>query len=126
MILRLLGAAGLVALGLGVGIAGAFVQAQRGLVEAPWGQVSIPWGVPLVWIALVAAVRGGVWATGARWAGWSVLVGWLVATVALSAESPSGDVALSGGTRQMVYLVVGVILGSAAATLPVSARPRNR
>ncbi|MBK9740746.1 MAG: hypothetical protein IPO93_14895 [Actinobacteria bacterium] len=58
-----------------------------------------------------------------RWGGWAVLAGWLVATIGFSAESTSGDLALSGGTRQMTYLLGGVILGSAAATLPL---PRSR
>jgi NAD(P)-dependent dehydrogenase (short-subunit alcohol dehydrogenase family) len=75
----------------------------------------MPWGVPLVWVALVAAVRAGAWSLGTRWGSWSVLAGWLIATVALSAESPSGDVALSGGSRQLTYLLGGVIIGSAAA-----------
>jgi hypothetical protein len=102
-----------------IGLTGAFVQTQRALVEAPWGTVSVPWGVPVVWIGLVAAIRGGAWAVGSRWGAWAVLVGWLSLTVALSAESPSGDLAVSGGGRQLVYLLGGVILGSAAATLPL-------
>ena len=84
---RWLGVALLLVLGLVIGLAGAFVQAQRVLVEAPWGPVSIPWGVPVVWFALLAAIRGGTWAVGTRWGGWAVLAGWLVVTVAMSAES---------------------------------------
>ncbi len=106
-----------------LGIAGAFVQAHRGVVEAPWGVVVVPWGVPLVWLALVAGIRGGAWVVRTRWGAWSVMLGWLAATVALAAESPSGDLALSGGGRQMTYLLGGVILASAAASLPV---PRNQ
>lgn len=106
-----------------LGIAGAFVQAHRGVVEAPWGVVVVPWGVPLVWLALVAGIRGGAWLVRSRWGAWSVMLGWLAATVALAAESPSGDLALSGGGRQMTYLLGGVILASAAASLPL---PRNQ
>ena len=120
---RWLGALLAVALGAVIGLVGAFVQAQRVLVEAPWGSMSIPWGVPLVWIVLVSGVRGGTWAIRSRWGGWAVLVGWLLTTIALAAESPSGDVALSGGGRQLTYLLGGVILASAAATLPL---PRSR
>jgi len=125
---RVLGALGLVVLGLAIGTVGAFVQAARWIVDTPWGIWSIPWGVVLVLITLLVGIRAGTWALRSRWGSWAVLLGWLAATIALSAESPSGDVALSGGSRQMTYLLGGVILGSAAATFPLPAaarRPRN-
>lgn len=102
-----------------VGLVGAFVQAQRLAV----GAVTVPWGFVLVWVVLLVAVRGGAWAIGSRWGAWAVAAGWLGMTVAMSAESPSGDLAISGGTRQLVYLIGGVVLVSAAATLPLP-RPR--
>lgn len=118
---------GLIALlfpaGLVIGLAGAFVQAHRAVVEVPWGVMVVPWGVPLVWVALLAGIRGGAWLVRTRWGAWSVMLGWLAATIALAAESPSGDLALSGGGRQMTYLLGGVILASAAASLPI---PRNQ
>lgn len=119
---RWFGAGLLLILGAVIGLAGAFVQAQRVLLDLPWGTTAVPWGVPLVWLALLAAVRGGVWAIRTRWGGWAVALGWLTVTVLLSAESPSGDVALSGGGRQFVYLLGGVILASAAASM---ALPRD-
>ena len=125
---RALGLLLALAVGLAIGLAGAFVQAQRLLLDTTWGVVAIPWGVLLVWIALVAAIRGGTWGLGTRWAGWTVFIGWLVSTIALSADSPSGDVALSGGGRQMTYLLAGVVIASAAASLPLprsGARRRN-
>jgi hypothetical protein len=120
--LRWLGAVLFLLLGLLVGLTGAFVQAARTVLDTPWGVLVLPWGVPIVWAALLVAVRAGVWGVGTRWGGWAVLAGWLVATVALSAESPSGDLALSGGTRQMVYLLGGVVLASAAASMPLPSR----
>jgi hypothetical protein len=116
---RVLGLLLSLVVGLVIGLAGAFVQAQRLLVDSPWGVVPIPWGVLLVWIALVAAIRGATWGVGTRWAGWTVFVGWLISTIVLSADSPSGDVALSGGGRQMTYLLAGVVIASAAASLPL-------
>ena len=109
----------LLAAGAALGIAGAFVQAHRGVLEVPWGVLVVPWGVPLVWIALLAGIRGGAWLVRTRWGAWSVLLGWLSATVILASETPSGDVALSGGVRQTVYLLGGVVLASAAASLPL-------
>jgi hypothetical protein len=116
---RWLGSVGAIVVGAAIGLTGAFVQSQRVMLEAPWGAVTIPWGVPVVWIALVAAVRGGAWAVGSRWGAWAVMGGWLATTILLSAESPSGDVAVSGGGRQLVYLLGGVVLASAAASLPL-------
>lgn len=113
----------LVLVGVVIGIAGAFVQAQRGVLVLPWGVTVLPWGVPVVWAALLTAIRGGAWLVDTRWGAWAVMAGWLVATVVMAAESPSGDLALSGGGRQMTYLLGGVILASAAASLPV---PRNQ
>jgi hypothetical protein len=119
---RWLGSLGAVVVGVVIGLTGAFVQSQRLIVEAPWGPLTLPWGVPVVWIALIAAIRGGAWAVGSRWGAWAVLGGWLATTVLLSAESPSGDLAVSGGGRQLVYLIGGVILASAAASLPLPRR----
>ncbi len=126
MIPRLLGGVGLVAFGLVLGLVGAFVQAQRIVLDTPWGLLIVPWGVVLAWVALLCAIRAGAWAIRTRWGSWAVLVGWVAATVVMSAESPSGDLALSGGTRQMVYLLGGVVLGSAAATLPLPLSERSQ
>lgn len=115
----------LLLVGAVLGLTGAFVQAQRAVLELPWGVVVVPWGVPIVWLALLAAIRGGAWLVLSRWGAWSVFVGWLAATVAMAAETSSGDVAISGGARQMAYLLGGVILASAAASLPIPSRYRS-
>ena len=117
--LRWLGATLLALLGALIGLTGAFVQAQRALVDTPWGVLAAPWGVLVVWVALIAAIRAGAWAIGSRWGSWAVFVGWVVSTVAMAAESTSGDLALSEGGRQLTYLLVGVVAGSTAASLPV-------
>lgn len=104
-----------------LGLLGAFLQAQRLVLEG--SGVSIPWGAVVASIGTLVVVRGAVVGTGTRWAGWGVVLGWLGATIALSAESPSGDIAISSGTRQLTYLFATVIAGSMLATLP--ARLRN-
>ena len=106
---------GLLLGGFALGTVGAFVQAVRGSV----GPVPVPWGAALVLLTLVLLVRGGSWLVGTRWGGVAVLVGWLGATLALAVSSPSGDVAITDGGRQLGYLALGVLLGTAAATVPL-------
>lgn len=116
-----LGIIGLVA-GLVVGLLGAFVQAMRYLWDSPWGIIVIPWGVLLVLLVLVLIVRGSAWLAMTRWSAWAAFIGWLTMTIVLSSQSPGGSVALSGGGRQMFYLICGVIVAAATATIPVPLR----
>lgn len=107
-----------VLVGVLVGIIGGFVQAQRFQL----GSIVIPWGAVLVMIVTVIVVRGGAWLAMSRWGGWATFLGWLGATILMSSELPDGSVALSGGGRQMFYLIAGVVLGAAMASLPVPLR----
>lgn len=111
---RALAYAGCLIVGVAMGICGAFLQACRSVVA---GAV-IPWGVVLALAALVLLVRAGVEVTRSRWGGWIVLAAWIGVTIAFAAELPSGDLVISGGGRQMAYLLVGVVAGTAAATIP--------
>lgn len=110
--------------GLLVGLLGAYVQAMRYVWDSPWGYVVIPWGALLVLLVLVLTVRGSAWLAMTRWSAWAAFLGWLVITLVLSSESPGGSVALSGGGRQMFYLIGGVVLATATATIPVPLRRR--
>jgi hypothetical protein len=110
--------------GLLVGLVGAFVQAIRYIWDSPWGYVVIPWGALLVMLVLVLTVRGAAWLAMTRWSGWAAFLGWLVMTLVLSSESPGGSVALSGGGRQLFYLIGGVVIATATATIPVPLRRR--
>ena len=121
-LLAILRIIGLVVVGLAVGIIGSFLQATREIVTMPWGQLVVPWGMIAVVVTVIIVIRGGAWLVRSRTGGWAVFAGWLVATIVMSAESPSGDLAISGGGRQMTYLLGGVILGAAAATFPISGR----
>lgn len=112
--------------GLLVGALGAYVQAMRYLWDSPWGSVVIPWGTLLSLLVLVLTVRGAAWLAMTRWSGSLAFLGWLAITVYLSSESPGGSVALSGGGRQMFYLIGGVIIATATATIPVPLRRRTR
>lgn len=114
-----LGSVVAVLVGLLIGFVGAFVASQRATIELAGITMSIPWGVPLVWGALLCAIRGATWLVRSRVGGWVLAVGWVVATVAMATETPAGDLIIPGGGRPMTYLVGGVILASAAAMLPL-------
>ncbi len=119
MISRVLLAVGTVVVGSAVGLAGAFVQAQRLVITLGETTLVIPWGTILAVLVLAMAIRGGVWAVRSRWGGWLLLAGWLAATLLLATETSSGDLAISSGGRQLVYLFAGVVIGAAVATVPL-------
>lgn len=104
-----------------IGICGAFLQGARLLVDA----VTVPWGLVVALVALVVLVRAAIEITASRWGGWIVLVAWIGVTVAFAAELPTGDLVISAGGRQMAYLLGGVIVGAAAATVPPVDRLRR-
>ncbi len=110
---------GIFLVGVLVGLIGAFVQADRFIISVPWGVLVVPWGMVFVILVLVIVIRGATWLIESRWGGSALLTGWIAATIVMSAESPSGDLALSGGGRQWVYLLGGIILGAAACIFPV-------
>jgi len=110
---------GFVIMGSTIGIAGAFIQAHRSIFSISEFVIVLPWGTALLLVALVTVTRLATLATGTRWAAWLFFTGWLASTVFLAADSPSGDLAISSGARQVVYLFGGIVLGASAATLPV-------
>jgi hypothetical protein len=115
---RVAGYLACLAAGVVIGAVGAFLQGARWIIA----DVAIPWGLVL---ALIALIRAAVDLTGSRWGGWIVLLAWIAVTVAFAAELPSGDLVISAGGRQMAYLVGGVIVGAAAATVPSVERLRR-
>jgi hypothetical protein len=101
-------------IGVFAGLVGAFLQAA--LWVTPW--ITIPWGAVASLMIFTVLIRGACWWAEARWAGWLVFAGWLVSSVAMAVESPSGDVALGEGTRPLLYLIAAAVIGAFAATLP--------
>lgn len=102
------------------------MQAQRIITAFGEHVIVIPWGLLLMLTILVLVTRLATVATETRWGAWLFFTGWLASTVLLAAESPSGDLAISSGVRQMAYLFGGVILSVAIATLPVNFRVRRK
>ena len=118
---RVAGYLACLAAGIVIGAVGAVLPGARWII----GDVAIPWGLILALIALIVLVRAAVDLTGSRWGGWIVLLAWIAVTVAFAAELPSGDLVISAGGRQMAYLIGGVIVGAAAATVPSVERLRR-
>lgn len=109
-----------VLIGVVLGTIGAFLQAQRFSLEG--SSTSIPWGAIVAGLGTVIVLRGAAVAARTRWAGCGVLTGWILATLAFTVESPSGDIAIASGTRQGAYLLATVVAGSLVAVLPVRRR----
>lgn len=109
-----------------IGIMGAFTQAQRVIVTAFDVVLIVPWGMILMLVLLVVLTRLATVATQTRWGAWLFFTGWLAATILLAAESPSGDLAVSSGGRQLVYLFGGVIVSVAVATFPANFALKGR
>jgi hypothetical protein len=126
VIYRVLIAIGAVMTGTLIGIAGAFVQAQRLVFTIGDVTLSLPWGAVLAVIVLGIAVRGAAWALHARWGSWLLFLAWLAATLFMATETASGDLALSSGSRQFGYLIAGVVLGAGLATFPLPRGTDNR
>lgn len=117
MIARILGFVGVLAIGLVIGVVGGFVQSMRWVT--PLAGLALPWGAVLATATALLAVRAAVWLLRRRSAGWVTLTGWVVGTLVVATRSPSGDLALSAGTRQWAYVLAVVVLGAAASTFPI-------
>ena len=109
------------AMGAVIGVVGAFLQGARWTA----GGATLPWGLVVSLVALLVLVRAGVEVTRSRWGGWISVAMGIAVTVGVAAELPSGDLVISAGGRQMAYLLGGVIIGAAAATVPPIERLRR-
>lgn len=109
----------LLLMGVAIGCLGAFVQEETFSFDVLWGTLTVPLGMVIVLAALTSSIRAGAWGSKTRIGAWAIFAGWLIATVAFSAKNASGDLIITSGTREIVYVLAGVILGAFAATLPV-------
>lgn len=101
-----------------LGIFGAFTQADRIYV----GTFLVPFGLVLT-IAFILAVE--IWLVRklqSRLAGLGLVIGWVLATIGLGFDTPTGDVALAGNLLVTGYLVAGSVIFSMLAML----RPRGQ
>ncbi|MGP3967985.1 DUF6113 family protein [Streptomyces sp. 6N223] len=108
---RALAYAGLAALGMLAGVAGALVQAgwfPLGLLLALGGAAGAFWGG-----ALLTGSRAGAVAPGG---------GWVLAVMLLTATRPQGDFVFASGAGSYIFLLGGMAIAFACAAL-APARP---
>lgn len=109
----------LLVMGMVIGCLGAFVQEETFSLDVLWGTVTVPIGMLIALAALTSSIRAGAWGSKTRMGSWAIFLGWLIATIAFSAKNASGDLIITSGLREGAYVLLGVILGAFAATLPV-------
>ena len=102
------------AVGTFLGVAGAFVQAQRSFA----GPVTVPWGTALTLMTLVFTMRAVVAITSRRLEAAVIGAAWVIASLVFSAKTSSGDLVISSASWSVVYLFGGVVLVGLAASLP--------
>ncbi len=114
--------------GVVLGLVGAFLQA----VTVSVGDLALPVGLVVMLAALFASLRMVIHLYGLRRAGVVVLVGWTLATLVLALPGPGGDVAIPGtsegvgGIYALVYLLGGVVFGTACVNVPAQLRRREK
>lgn len=105
--------------GVVLGLFGGFLQAYT----VPLAGVDVPVGLIFVLATVFACLRAVIHLFDKRRAGVLVLVGWLVATVALALPGPGGDIAIGANALALIYLFGGVIAGTAIVNVPAHLRP---
>jgi hypothetical protein len=109
----------LLVMGMVIGCLGAFVQEETFSLDVLWGTLTVPIGMLIALAALTSSIRAGAWGSKTRMGAWAIFLGWLIATIAFSAKNASGDLIITSGLREGAYVLLGVVLGAFAATLPV-------
>lgn len=97
-----------------ISVVAGFAHADRMVVA----ETKIPYGLAL---ALVLCALSVLWLNRyfeTRLAGLVFLVVWVITTLQLAVESPTGDLVLSATWYSTFYVIAGAILVSAAAVAP--------
>ena len=103
-----------VLVGLFLGTAGAFVQADRFHIKT----TTIPYGVVL---SLLMFVLAGLYAARefqSRWPVIGMAIGWVLGTILMAVETGTGDLAIAVSNRATGYLIAGSVLGGLVAAMP--------
>ncbi len=103
------------AIGLGMGLIGGFVQTWLVTVSGH----EVPAGTLLVLATVVPMARAAAWWARSRSGALGFMIGWMGATLLLGITTPSGDVVLAGGSLQLAYLIAATALLAAASSFPL-------
>ncbi|MCU0301928.1 MAG: hypothetical protein MUF35_10055 [Candidatus Nanopelagicales bacterium] len=103
------------AVGLLLGLVGAAAQSWAPDLLG----VRLPVGAAIGVVTAALVARACAWWVGSRAGAVAHSVGWLGATLAMGTTTPSGDLVLSSGTRQVGYLVVGSMVLAACCGFPL-------
>lgn len=101
--------------GFGFGVVAGFFQEHR----AQLGGIAVPWASMLLVAALVITVRALSISMLTRVAGALFYAGWVIATALLALPNPSGDLVFTADLGSFSYLLIGGVLGAAAAGWPL-------
>ncbi|MGQ0632280.1 MAG: DUF6113 family protein [Sporichthyaceae bacterium] len=114
----LAGSVVLVALGLAVGTAGAFVHPLKADLGPAW-----PTGLLLSVLAIVGVVISAGLLTRSRFGAAAVLVGWTVSVAVFTSPRADGDVVIAANGAGYAYLGLGLISTIVASMAPYAPRP---
>lgn len=107
---------GLIALGLGIGTAGAFLQART------WGGgLRLPVGAIFCVAALGAAAVSAGHLLRSRLGVAAIAFGWVISVLVFTSGRPEGDVIIAADLPGYGYLVGGMVVLGIASAVPVGA-----
>ncbi len=112
VVLRLVGC---LLAGIALGVVTAMVQTWTVRV----GGMHLPVGAVAGVVTIVLMARACAWWVRSRRGAVAMALGWLGATLVMGTTSSRGDLVISGGNRQVGYLLAGSVLLAAASAFPL-------
>ncbi|WP_052851556.1 DUF6113 family protein [Streptomyces avicenniae] len=102
-----------------LGVLGALAGVAGSLIQGGW----FPLGLLLGLAGAAGLFWGGALATRSRAGAGAPAAGWALAVLALTSSRPQGDFVFAAGAGSYLFLLGGMAVAGAAATLAPSERP---
>ncbi|MEV1010348.1 DUF6113 family protein [Streptomyces sp. NPDC049881] len=102
-----------------LGVLGALAGIAGSLVQGGW----FPLGLLLALAGAAGLFWGGALVTRSRVGAGAPAAGWVLAVLALTSSRPQGDFVFAAGAGSYLFLLGGMAVAAAAATLAPSERP---